>query len=363
MINNTNCPNCSKELPSIEKLFFCPFCAMPIKCKNCGESLLFQANACINCGTHVSQGAKGNAMDQTMNEFDFEQKGDSKKFKSRFSNEVGSVFAEALGMMLGGAQYKKIQNPFINQPKNGKLPAIPVKVSNVETDDAIIIDDDDYNEVLMRYFKLEDGKLKLINSRLKHSGKLDQAIRLAILTLFAYERAGQAEIEKSLLTDMLSSAKLFDTHFQGWLSKSDEIVRDGTKLQLSVPGKEIAEQIVKELIDDSISKGSIAFSKTGKSLGRRRKKNTSATNGESDISLISSTTSRKKQGPIFYMDSLIKEGFFSEKRKLNDIIEFLKVNKAETYAPNELSTPLKRMIKSNKLKREKGIDGQYEYYA
>jgi hypothetical protein len=63
------------------------------------------------------------------------------------------------------------------------------------------------------------------------------------------------------------------------------------------------------------------------------------------------------------LSSLIDEDFFSKHQTLNSIIEQAKTNKATILKPNELSGPLARFVRDGRLKREKNIDGQYEYFT
>ncbi|WP_342089286.1 hypothetical protein [Dyadobacter sp. OTU695] len=255
-----------------------------------------------------------------MNKLDYEQKGDSRKLKSRFTNEVGSVFAEAFGIMLGGnVQSRRIQNPFAGGSSfikvNPTAKSSSRELTNISDAEYATIDaDTGHSDVLPRYFRLEDNKLKLVNSRVKHSGKLDQSIRIAILTLYAYECADHAEVEKSVLSELLNSTKLYDTHFQGWLAKCDEIVKSSSKLQLSVPGREIALEILKEIADDSVIKGSIAFSKT--SRGGRRTKRKQTNDSASGVEQKAKSSNPRKKGAAYYFGVLIDEGYFGQKRKI-----------------------------------------------
>ena len=353
------CFNCDYELPNVVNLNFCPNCSTQIRCRSCKEALLPNAKICINCGTPVLE------KESTTNKniIDFEQKGTYKKLHSSFSNEVGNTLAETFVAVIGGSLPRRIQNPFTSSNTKASNPHqlnIPYVKKAKEPEDAVVIEDSNLSEVLLRHFQIEEGKLKLTNSRLKQSGKLDHSIRLTLLTLYAYEKAEQIAIERNLLTDILTSASLYNSHFTAWFAKCDEVMKDGGKVQLSVPGRETAEAILKEIADDSIVKGSIVFSKLSK--GARRSKKTD-TEGSKVDSKNGSSNGKQKKGPAYYFDLLIKEGYFSNKRKIGEIIEYLKVNKAEIYKQEFLSTPLKRMIKSGKLKREKNSENQYEYFA
>jgi len=71
--------------------------------------------------------------------------------------------------------------------------------------------------------------------------------------------------------------------------------------------------------------------------------------------------SPSKKGPGYYLSQLIDEGYFDKPRQINSIVEHLKTNNAITYKTSDLSTPLRRLIQSKKLKRTKNADKQFEY--
>lgn len=82
-----------------------------------------------------------------------------------------------------------------------------------------------------------------------------------------------------------------------------------------------------------------------------------ATNGEPKKSRSRST------GPAAILSTLIDEGFFSKHQIINNIIEYVKTQKATVLKANEISSPLGRFVRDGRLKREKNSDGQYEYFS
>lgn len=71
----------------------------------------------------------------------------------------------------------------------------------------------------------------------------------------------------------------------------------------------------------------------------------------------------KSTGPTTILSALIDEGFFSKHQTINNIIEYVKNQKAMVLKTNEISTPLGRLVRDGRLKREKNSDGQYEYFV
>ncbi len=74
-------------------------------------------------------------------------------------------------------------------------------------------------------------------------------------------------------------------------------------------------------------------------------------------------TKPKNAGPTPKLINLIEEGFFSKHQTINNIIDHMKNQKATVLKANEISTPLGRLVRDGRLKREKNPDGQYEYFT
>lgn len=90
-------------------------------------------------------------------------------------------------------------------------------------------------------------------------------------------------------------------------------------------------------------------------------KNTKIKNTSQPSSKTASKRSSSRKGPVFHLTQLIDEGYFDQPRHINTIVEYLKVNKAIIYKTNELSTPLARLVRTKRLKREENAEKQYEY--
>lgn len=302
IMDSIQCFNCSKTLTAV--VLFCPFCLIQIKCKNCKTVLIKDGAGCTECGTSIIN--KGSFTNNSVNQIEFEQKGDMKKFKATFSDEVSHTLVETFGAFVvgGNLQLRKKTNPFSNR---GELPNTTSPKQTVQAEE-IDFEENDITEELAKLFREQDGALSLMNPRLKQTSKLDNAIRIAILTLYAYEQMGKTEIDRKALSTVLKSSKLNIPVFSTWINKCDEILKNGSKLQLSVPGKAIAIEILKEIADPNVTKGEIQFSKTSSGGGAKKKsvknsenekssgesgspKNTSGTGGQSysilpDLNLI-----------------------------------------------------------------------------
>jgi hypothetical protein len=75
------------------------------------------------------------------------------------------------------------------------------------------------------------------------------------------------------------------------------------------------------------------------------------------------STARKRsgRGPKAMIEELIGEGFFSEPRTIGVIQERLRSKKGAAFKPGDLSPTLVRLLRQNKLDRERNASNQYEY--
>ncbi len=364
-----SCYNCHQPIPEKLTYYFCSKCLSQVRCKSCGELLDKDDLGCSNCGNPIIQKQEVN---KAVNSIEFEQKGNNRRFVANFTDTVGENLVASLGgLFLGNGTFQKpIQNPFV-QTKSAQLP--PSNTTNStkndsQFEDAIVLDpsNEDINGLLVKIFEAEDEKISLINSRVKHSGKRDQAIRITLLLLYAYTLTGKKQVKRSEVVDILQRAAVYDNNYIGWLSKCDEIKKvDGELLELNLPGKDAAVEILKEFGNPSIEKGSVQFSAlSGKaSKGRAKKSKLDTSTSSETASGSKSSNNSSRMTPVKMLDILIAESYFNQKRRVPEIIKFCKEIKAHTLETSPLSVALSRMIKNGKMKREKNTaDNQYEYY-
>lgn len=67
-------------------------------------------------------------------------------------------------------------------------------------------------------------------------------------------------------------------------------------------------------------------------------------------------------GPVVTLNELVDGGFFTKHRTLAEIIDHCRNSKAKNFRPDQLSGPLARAVRDERLKRQKNSDGQYEYW-
>jgi len=128
-----------------------------------------------------------------------------------------------------------------------------------------------------------------------------------------------------------------------------------------------SEQVQLCLIEIIFNKETTEYKAEKKAVDNNEGKKTQRTTRKKQKKGLQSSSNKtekkspSKKGPIYYLSQLIDEGYFDKPRQINVIEEYLKTNKAVTYKQNELSTPLGRLTRSNKLKRSRNTDNQFEY--
>lgn len=343
------CPNCSQQIDDNDKLIFCPYCLTQIKCKHCKEFIPISAIGCFVCGTPLlSKASESNQI----NEIEFEREGDLIKFKTKFTDTVGKDIVSTFGSIVGVNQLSKrtlLQNP----------PKITNSQNIVQNSDDLYyeadedkLDDDHILSALKNIFHSDGEKLTIQKNSFKEQSKLDKEIRISLLVLLAYKYLlNITDLKRQILTDILKKFKLNSGGFRNWITKSDEIGRNGRSVIFLTPdGKEKAIEVLNEILDKNITKGIISFSKTN-GTSRKKSNNSNADSPKKSLS-----------GALTHIKTLIEEDYFKEHRTLGDIVRHLKDKKAITFTTTEISGPIVKLLTTNGLEREKGESGQYEYF-
>lgn len=340
-----NCINCNTDLSLDDKMYFCPFCLTQIKCKSCNELLLKNAIGCLSCGTAIISGnTKANT---ELNQIEFEQKGDLKKFKATFTDNVGHDLVSTFGSMIGVQTQKKKLLTLNNVNPNNPIKSIDESyiqdIQQIEGEDEII-------EGLNQIFRVDGENLVFQIANYKEKTKLEREIRMALLTLLGYKYLHNSnEIKRKTLNEILKKSKLNTGNFRRWISKSDEIVTlKGGYISLTPTGDTKALGVLNEVLDSNVTQGLIELGK----INSTRRVSTKD-NKQGGI--------RSSKSPKAYLLKIIEEGFFKEKKSLSDIIEHLKNDHAVTFKSTDISGHMGKFVNSKTLKREKGLKG-YEYF-
>lgn len=252
------CIFCSKGVPKNAK--FCPFCAARQICKECGETLIKNANVCIDCGTSISPNQMNSGVNSGVNTIEFKETSKERNFKASFTDTVGKNVSEALNNLIQGRIGFGTQ-PLAESDFNHD------EVKKQSTEDASYEEISSYSEVsqlsqpaqgndnasLKSFFsESESGKLLLKQTDLKADSKLDYAKKLALLVVGYYGLNNETTNRKTINL-LINQAKVKSNTFITWLSNSDLFTRDGKEFSLSMPGQIKADKYVETILDENQS--------------------------------------------------------------------------------------------------------------
>jgi hypothetical protein len=353
-MTTTNCPSCSKQIP--EASSFCPFCAVPVKCKACGEIWLKEAVACFQCGAKIDAVAST----QASNSIQFEQNGKNRKLTAYFSDSVGVQLSGVLSGLVSGQppEYRPLQPP--GNGATRKPLSIPPTSPYVQ--DAVIDSSSDEGllSTLGKVFREEGEQLVVHDQRLKHTSQLDFAKRLTILFLYAHQLKGKQLVARTALNAILMQEKVYDGNTRYWLTKAEEIqVKEDGHIELRPAGVDKAKGFLGEIADPSIEQKKVAIG--GGRNGKR--KNSDSGDTKPDSTSKSKSSASNKVGAWKAIGILAADGYMSKKRRAAEIQKYCEDERAWKYSVNEITSCLKRMVASQKLKRERDSDQQYVYFT
>ena len=93
---------------------------------------------------------------------------------------------------------------------------------------------------------------------------------------------------------------------------------------------------------------------------RRRRKVTTSSASKKPLGQKRPVTRPKGRSAKATLEQFIQAGFFNQKRTIGNVVEHCETA-AQNFKANELSGPLRRLVRENKLVRSKNAEGQYEY--
>jgi hypothetical protein len=129
----------------------------------------------------------------------------------------------------------------------------------------------------------------------------------------------------------------------------------GYKYRIMNPG----EEYLAKLNTDKETSIRQPRSNAKKSTAKKNKSPTSASTTSSKPTKKSGT----RPGPKQFLERLIANGFFSSHREISSIISHIQQAHAHAYKATDMAPTLVRLLRENKLKREKNKDGRYEYFT
>jgi hypothetical protein len=331
---------------------FCKSCGSQLICKSCSTLLVEDSNFCTGCGKAIKTNHYEN---RAVNQIEYTQKGNSKSFAGKFTDEVGSYFANAFNTVISGHPTTP-RNPFqkaLTLPAKGQTYSTSNNkdsFDNIQDAELVI---EDYSELIGKFFKeTETGKLELVDNRLKERSKNDKIKRLTILFVYANKLKGIDAVNREDLNELIKREKLTLKNFRTFIGKEALkylSIKDNGTYSLLTPGEEYAHQILNQVVNTDYKP---IQAKSGRKPGRK-----SSDSAGKENKNVSSNPSALEMCNI-----LNKDSYFNQKRKVNDIVEYCSQKKAQKYSSQLLQYALNRLIKDGVLDREKNSDNQYEYW-
>lgn len=352
----TNCHSCSKQIP--EASSFCPFCAVPVKCKACGEAWLKDAVACFQCGTKLDAVGSTHAS----NSIQFEQTGKNRKLTAYFSDNVGAQLSGVLHGLVSGQPPEYRSLPAVNAAGTPTRKALTFASGIPAIQDAVIEGDDEKVKLgaLSNVFRVEGDHLVLYDHRLKQTSQLDFAKRLSILFLYAHQLQGNHLVARTALNAILTQEKVNDGNTRHWLAKAGEVqIREDGQVELRPAGVDKAKLFLSQIADATIEQKNVVIG--GGKNGKRK----ATEDGEPGTTSSTKTKSSgsNKVGAWKGLGLLADEGYFATKRSVSEMQKYCADDRAWHFKVNEITSCLSRMVKSRKFKRERdAADGQFMYF-
>jgi hypothetical protein len=100
---------------------------------------------------------------------------------------------------------------------------------------------------------MANGDLRVLVRDVKARSKLNAAVRMAHIAIYAYEKLAGAPLQsRTGLTPVLKSHRLYDGNTRSRIAKEPGIVRDGDQLTLDDNARQAAEKYIGEALDASV---------------------------------------------------------------------------------------------------------------
>ena len=338
-----DCRSCKSELP--ERGVHCPSCGALARCRECEDILELDARFCVNCGTSTEESemtaglndGRGKSAGSTHNVVEFEEDTRSRRFRASVSDRAIDSISEPLALFLAnrtGEPFKRRQRSSSGGADNSQhsLPGFVEGTDIIDigkkTDTENLLDKlplpekreaEQSGEVFRRN---ADGQLRLVNPRLKQNSQRDFVRRLSVLFLHEHAMAGKEMIPRVELNKILEDAKVYGGNARQWIANDDLLSHDKGSIGLSLPGREWAEEVLREVADPSID---TKWTLGSRQSGHKGKTNTKGGNN-SEQKEKKGTQGKRQQGTSYHaqISKLIAEDFFTQEHSGEEVQAKLK---------------------------------------
>lgn len=265
-----DCQFCDTSLPS--RAIFCGSCAKQVRCKACKDILEPDSLICISCGTPVGKDGEllvteelvrpNQALNLNTLEFDETRKGRS--LRARLTDAAVGHLSDSFSLFMAGRMTDGTQSnrrppsPILEEitAEHDQLPPPATEgVGGYDATRELVVPNQEQTtdkDKLKKVFRYEGEQLRLYESRLKATSKLDAARRLTYLLLYAHELEGRNSIPRDDLNEALKKAALFDGNASFWIGSSPDLHIEANTVSLRLPGQEQARKVLDEVLNPEV---------------------------------------------------------------------------------------------------------------
>jgi hypothetical protein len=270
-MSKPTCPRCHAELDD-ENDPFCDICGQPIRCPDCNTLFRPEARFCKKCGKPISGLASGAQpfpvisiapgynhlkVDETPTEFHAEMLVTNEAIR-----EIRDWIPQRTGIRMSLSRTDAGDNP---QDGRGTVvevasahadPAVPQLPAASEQPAAPMSGLLPEDAIWKIFLKLDGGKLRQVNMKLKASSKKNYTIRLICLYLFAKELLNEEKVPREEVYSVLQHATVKDGNQAAYISQDDGILTvDKDCLQLSDAARIRTYQYIAEVSNSELKDG------------------------------------------------------------------------------------------------------------
>ena len=375
-----DCRSCKNELPTHG--YFCPSCGLPVRCRECKYLLEPDARFCSSCGAptkeHEATAGPNDRKEKfgssTHNVVEFEEDTRSRRFRASVSDRAIDSISDPLAFFLAhrtGEQFKRQRRPSVRGADNSQnsLPGFAKEAGDIDTgtkadtenlSERLLLPEKEEAEQLRQIFRPNaDGEFRLMTSRLKERNQKDFVERLCVLFLYAHAMMGKDMVPRADLNKILSSdVKVDNGNTRTWIAHTDLLSRNNDLIGLTLPGRERAEEVLREVADPAIETKWTLGSKTSgrKGSGGRKAKGTL----EKKRGKVGDK--RRTQGNSYQarVRKPIDEDFFNEARSSAEVQKELE-RQGFKFPPSRINATLKTFTQKEKLSRDEVAPDEWRY--
>lgn len=375
-----DCRSCKSELP--ERGFHCPSCGALVRCRECKDMLELDARFCVSCGTSTEESEITKGLNDGRERFtssspnvvEFEEDTRSRRFRASVSDRAIDSISEPLAFFLAnrnGEQFKRRRRPSAGgaDSSQSSLPGFTKEAEIVDTgttpntenpSESSLPPERREAEQLEKIFRSNaDGEFRLMTSRLKQKNQKDFVERLCVLFLYAHAMMGKDMVPRADLNKILSSdVKVDNGNTRAWIARTDLLSRDNDLIGLTLPGRERAEEVLREVADPNIETKWLVGSKQS---GRRGKTGTKGSSNSKQKE-VKKSQGKRSRGTSYYalVSKLIAGDFLNQEHSGEEVQAELK-RMGYSFPLRRINEALVKHTQNEKLSRREYESGKWTY--